>query len=739
MVSNTWKKYLQLLAISAVLFDWIICKTVLCADDYPKAKEIFWRISAQTVIFDQKRNLYIAEGNVIITGGKTRLESDYAEFSNKTKDAFAQGNVLLISGNDSISCNAMNINLLTEVGEINQGAVYLHENHFYIHGENIRKTGKFTYDARQGAITSCSGDTPDWKISGKQIKVSVEGYGTAKHTVFWTKNVPALYSPFLVFPVKTKRQTGFLTPRVTTSHRKGFEIEQPFFWAISRSSDAAFYVDYMSERGVKSAGEYRYILDEKSQGAVFFDYLEDDKIDDGTKNTEFYSFDSTPQRTNRDRYWFRMKANQNLPNEFTAKLDMDVVSDADYLQAFKDGFTGYNAVDDYFEKAFNRGLDAYDDTTRKSGLNLNKSWSNYTFNVEVLWYDNITARRQNTDDTTLQTLPMIEFDAAKQEFSNSGVYYSLDSEYRSFYRLNTTSTLVNGQRADIFPEVYYPVTFGRYANFEPWIGLRETVWHTSDFTDIHGNSDNFRSRELYTLGAELSSKVIRIFNFDNFIADKVKHEIIPKLEYTFTPYISQDDLPQFDSIDTISEQNIVTWSLTNNFITKHAHYDEKKVKSETYKDVACLKLSQSYDIKKKRDGDSNPFSDILLDAELNPHQYFSLYSDLTWSVYDYHFKTLNLGTTIKDNRGDRIELDYRYATTTSESVYARVDISITDEMRSYYSIEKNLLNKKTIETKAGLSYEKSCWNFDLFFAEQGGESKITFLINLHGIGEFGTK
>lgn len=739
MVSNAWKRYLKLLAISVILFDWIICKTVLCADDYPKAKEIPWRISAQTVTFDQRRNLYIAEGNVIITGGKTRLEADYAELSNETKDAFAQGNVLFISGNDSISCNAMNINLVTEVGAINQGVVYLHENHFYIHGENIRKTGKFTYDARQGSITSCIGDTPDWKISGKQIKVTVEGYGTAKHTVFWTKNVPALYSPFLVFPVKTKRQTGFLTPRVTASDRKGFEIEQPFFWAISRSSDAAFYVDYMSERGVKSAGEYRYILNEKSQGAVFFDYLKDDKIDDGTENTEFYSFDSTPQRTNRDRYWFRMKANQELPNEFTAKVDMDVVSDADYLQAFKDGFTGYNATENYFEKEFNRSLDAYDDTKRKNGLNLNKSWSNYTLNVDVLWYDNVTARSQNTDDTTLQTLPGIEFDAARQEFFNSGFYYSLDSEYRSFYRLNTTATLVKGQRADIFPEVYYPVTFGRYVNFEPWIGLRETVWHTSDFTDIHGNSDNFRSRELYTLGAELSSKVIRIFNLDNFIADKAKHEIIPKLEYTFTPYISQDDLPQFDSIDTISEQNIVTWSLTNNFITKHTYYDEKGVKSETYKDFACLKLSQSYDIKKKRDDESNPFSNISLDAELNPHKYFSLYGDLTWSVYDYHFKTLNLGTTIKDNRGDRIELDYRYSTTASESVYAGVDISITDEIRSYYFIEKNLLSKKTIETKAGLSYGKSCWDFDLFFSEQGGENRIAFLINLHGIGEAGTK
>ena len=70
-------------------------------------EKISWHISAMTVTFDQKRDLYIAENNVVITGGKTRLEADYVEFSNKTKDVFARGNVLLISGEDSISCNAM--------------------------------------------------------------------------------------------------------------------------------------------------------------------------------------------------------------------------------------------------------------------------------------------------------------------------------------------------------------------------------------------------------------------------------------------------------------------------------------------------------------------------------------------------------------------------------------------------------------------------------------------------------
>ena len=702
-------------------------------------KKIPWHITALSVTYDNKRNLYIAEDNVVITGGKTRLEADYVEFSNKTKDAFAQGNVLLISGEDSISCNAMNINLVTEIGTINKGTIFIQKSNFYINGENIRKTGKFTYSADKGSITSCSGEVPDWKITGKKVEVTVEGYGYASHTVLWAKKMPTIYSPFLVFPVKTKRQTGLLFPQITSSDRKGFEYEQPLFIALSRNTDATLYTHYMSDRGTKVAGEYRYILDNKSKGTMLFDFLEDDKIDDGTDKTKKYSFEGTPQRTNTDRYWFRMKHDKDLPNGFTAKLDVDVVSDADYLQEFDDGFTGYTQTKEYFEDEFGRGFDEYDNTTRKNWLNLRRQWSNYTFNVDALWYDNVNARRQNTDDTTLQTLPAIQFDASRKQIFDSSVYYTLDSELRSFYRKDTTTTLVKGQRTDIYPKFYLPLKLGKSFNFEPFIGVRHTAWHTTDFVDSNGGTDDFRTREMYDIGADLSTKVFKIFSPENQFAEKIKHEIIPRLEWDFIPYISQYEFPTFDGVDRIGEQNLFTWSITQNLISRNEPVDSKGGQGPVYKDFAYIKLYQSYDIKKERDNESKPFSDLSLDTELRPHKYFSLDADLGWSVYDYHFKKLNIGPTIRDNRGDMLRAEYRYTTASSESLYTRLDVALTDEIATFYSIEKNLKDKKTLETMAGLRVKKSCWTFDIFYSESDSEQKIAFLVNLHGIGEFGTK
>ncbi|MBU8848997.1 MAG: LPS assembly protein LptD [Desulfobacterales bacterium] len=736
------QRCLPLFVVFAFFYIFISGREVVKANALPQnPKEIPWHISARAVTFDNKKNLYIAENDVVITGGKTRLEADYVEFSNKTKDAFAQGNVLLISGEDSISCDSMNINLTTEIGTINKGTIFIQKNNFYINGENIRKTGKFSYSADKGSITSCEGDSPDWKISGKNIKVTIEGYGLASHAVLWAKKVPAAYSPFLVFPVKTKRQTGLLFPRFTSSDRKGFEYEQPLFIAISRNTDATIYTDYMSDRGIKSGTQFRYVMDNKTKGSIFLDFLEDDKIGDETINTENYSFSATPPRTNTDRFWFRMKHNQDLPNGFTAKLDIDIASDEDYLHEFKDGFTGYTATKEYFEEEFGRGLDEYNDYTRKNWLNISKSWSTYSFNVDALWYDNIRARRQDTDDTTLQTLPSIQFDAFKQQIGPSKFFYSLDTEYRSFYRKDTTTTLVKGQRADIYPKVYLPLKLGRFFNFEPSVGVRQTIWHTNDFTDVNGNSDNLRTRQMYDIGAGLSTKLIKIFNPNNEFADKIKHEIIPELEYAFIPNVIQNDLPYFDSLDRIAEQNLLTWSLTNNFTSRKSNITPKGKKITTYRDFAYIKLYQSYDIKKERDDETRPFSDITLEMELNPNDFISLDMDLGWSPYDNHFKTLNIGSTLKDKRGDALRTEYRYTTNIpeSESLYSKIDINFTDELTAYYSIEKNLKEKKTVETQAGLTLKKSCWTFNLYFAESSGEQSITFLINLHGIGEFGTK
>ena len=726
-------KYL-LLQTGLALLILVIAAPLYAADALEDPEAVSWNISASKVTYDDKRELYIAQEDVIITGGNTRLEADYVEFDNKTRDAFAKGNVLLVSGEDTVTCNAMQLNLKTETGTIYDGTIFMSENNFYIRGDEIKKTGRKTYRSDKGTITSCPGDNPDWKISGRNIKVTIEGYGLASHATLWLKKAPALYTPFMAFPVKTKRQTGFLAPRIASSDRKGMEYEQPFFWAISRNQDATFYLDHMTDRGTKAAVQYRYVLDENSRGTVMYDYLKDDKLGDGTEENSEYSYDGTPDRTNTKRYWFRMKADQELPFDFTGKLDMDVVSDADYLRDFKSGYTGFESTQDYFENEFGRSIDDYDDTTRENTLNLNRSFSSYSLNMNFEYYDNVIKRRDGTDDTTLQRLPSVEFSSVKQRIASSPFLFDFDSNYDYFHRKDTTDRKIRGNRLDVHPTVYMPFSLGRYLNVDPYVGIRETVWYTDEYETPSGNTDDYFTRELYDLNLDLSTMIYKIYTPDNEYADKIKHEIIPEIEYTYIPEEDQEDLPQFDKIDDIERKNTVRWVLTNRFVSR------KQINGKNvYNELAWIELYQTFDINTHKDDGDEPFSDITLEAELRPVRPLRIKTEAAWSPYSNEITTHESLLRLTDKRGDYLQAEYRYEREKKETLLGTLNIQITRRLSAYYSVEEDFFEEENIENEFGILLEKECWTLLVAYSETPDDQEISFLVELHGIGAFGNK
>ncbi|NDY70889.1 LPS-assembly protein LptD [Desulfobacter hydrogenophilus] len=732
----------QICIVPAVII--FLSGQAFCFSASMPTEKVSWHIQARQVSYEDKRKLYIAENDVVITGGKTRLEADYVEFSDITKDAFAKGNVLFISGKDTITCKSMNVNLSLETGTINQGTIFIQDGNYYISGDKLRKTGEFTYDAEKGSITTCEGKNPDWKITGKDIGVTVDGFGHASHAVLWAKKMPTFYAPYFIFPTKTTRQTGLLTPMAGYSDDMGFEYQQPLFLALSDSTDATFYPYYMSDRGVMLSGEYRYILSPESKGMIMMSYLNDETIGDDADENEDYNISATPDRTNHDRYWFRMKHNQELWYGFNAKLDIDYVSDMDYLRTFTDGFAGFDSTDAAFEEMFGRDLDEETDYIRENSLLVTKNWSSYSLNMEALWYDNIEARQTDIDDTTLQTLPSVEFFAARQKIAEGfGLYYKMDSELTSFYRQDTTDTEVTGRRADVHPIFYYPIKFGKSFFIEPYAGVRGTLWDADDFTDSDGDDSNVMTRGLYEMGVDMSTTLSRVFTLDTDFAEKIQHKIVPRLEYDYIPFVDQEDLPYFNAVDDISEENIITWSLTNTFTSRKTITDENGEESKAYKELFWFKLSQGYDIWYEQDEDDaedDPWQDLTLKYELNPLRYLSSNGTIALDPNNGHFTKIQVGGTISDNRGDSISLSYRYSTDYSHTWKTTINTNLVpDILKAFYSVEQDLEDQKTVETSMGISINQPCWGVNLAFIDESADKSFAFMVILKGIGGFGTQ
>jgi LPS-assembly protein len=719
-----------------------------------------WHIEADEIRYDQISDEYIAEGNVLIYKANVRLLADYVHFDHKNMKAYALGNVVLTNGTDLLSGTSLELDLEDQVGAIEDGNLFLKANNYHLSGSLIKKVGATTYTIDDATLTTCDGERPDWKVTGKKIKVREDGAGSAQHATLWAKGMPMLYTPYFYYPARNKRQTGLLWPKEGVSDRWGFYYNQPFFWAIDDSSDATVYANYMGARGIKAGLEYRYFLDEWSGGTLMVDGFKDRQIDDGVGDaTDQWGFpdgDRVILRQNRERYWLRMSHRQKMPADVRAQLDLDMVSDQDYTREFKDGYMGWRESKGFFEDVFSRDLDDYNDPLRTNRLNFNKIWSLYSLNAESRYNLDSTIRNSHLPDATLQQLPVIRFDGVKQKIATSPFFYNLNSEYVYYWSRDDKRT----QRLDIFPRFYLPFQWKPYMTIEPSVGVRGTLWYLDDEAFGPEDDNKFYQRGLFDTRLDLSSEMYNIFNLQGKTVDRIKHSVNPRIVYEYIPDVEQDDLPDFDSIDRIENKNLITYSVVNTVTTKSSksgtyEFERRVDKNQSaaiaspsefsYNDLLRFELEQSYDLDvgTRRDRDQ-PFSPIYAELDLFPGKYLGLSGDALWSVYDLRFLSHNIAANFWDDRGDRLSVGYRYTKDSdeidlnpTESITTALKLKVTDSLAVDANYEYNFLENTLVEMGLGIFFKSQCWSVNGRVVKTPDNLNFEFNVNLFGLGEFG--
>lgn len=723
-----------------------------------------WQLEADEIMYDQEYDAYVAKGNVVIHKANIKLLADFVRFDQKNMKAYAEGNVVLTNGQDILSGTSMEMDLEDQVGWVEDGYLYLQENNYHLTGKLIKKVGEKTYFIDEATLTTCDGDNPDWKITGKNANITAEGGGTAQHATLWARHMPLLYTPYFYYPARKKRQTGFLWPEGGHSDRWGWYYNQPFFWAIDKSTDATFYAHYMAERGIKGGLEYRYYLDDWSKGTWQLDGFNDSKTDEGGQSSQDWGFEDGNRvilRKNSTRYWLRGSHHQRLPYQFQAVLDIDLVSDQDYTREFQDGYMGWSRSRSYFEKVFNRNINDYNDPFRTNRLNFSRLWPQYSLNAQFRYDLNSNIRNTHEPDTTLQQLPVIEFDAIKQRIANSSFFYNLDSQYIYYWSVDGRRT----QRIDLYPRFYLPFRLSHFLSIEPSIGLRGTAWRLDKKEFGPQDDRQYYTRGIFDAGLDLFSEIFRVFRFEGETLDAIKHTVRPEVIYQYVPNVDQTNLPDFDAIDRIPNQNLVTYSLTNTLTSKtrkEGSFEKSRVIGQgdsavidsptnyNYNDFFRFELEQSYDINEAMEANpEKPFSPLSARLDLFPGKYIALDATALWSVYDYKFLSHNFGTNIWDQRGDKLYIEYRYAKNSDEislndahSIYANLGVKLTDRLRISSLYEYNFLDKTRVQLGFGINYRASCWAFegrvlDKTNVDETSNLAYEFKIELFGLGEFG--
>lgn len=691
-----------------------------------------WQITANRMSYDQEEGLYTAQGHVVITRAGQVLKADEARYNEKTGMVEAVGEVVLESNGDVLRAEKALFDLNSQTGRITKGRIFLRENHYSISGDDMEKTGPDTYVVKRFHLTTCDGDKPDWSITGSEVEITIEGYGSVKNAVFRIRDLPAFYLPYALFPVKTKRQSGFLPPSMGYSSRNGGEVEIPFFWAISDRMDATFYEHYMVERGLMQGLEYRYVAEGSSRGDFLFDILSDKISEKDLSDPD--QLDLGPfARTNKTRYWFRSKADQQLPLGVRAKLDTDYVSDWDYLKEFHRSLFGYQARPNLV-KEFGRPVEDLWSPTRRSSLRLDRDQPGYSLQAASSYFQ----RPENpANDPTPQPLGGLDFSLLPGTLPISPFFMTLDTDYDYVWR----EAGDRGQRASVTPLLTYPLWMGRYLQFEP--SVRYT--RNAQWLDRSVSGKNKQSRDAYEIQARFSTVAERIYETHWDSAKRLKHKIVPSLLYHYRVH---KDLslyrPWFESMDADGKMNRVALAL-DNFLDARR---ETETQGALYEQWTRFTLIQGYRIngtwwEDRLSGEDKPFEPLIGILTLRPLSKVYLNGEVHWDHYDKDipFADVALALTIprSGGRADVLGVNYQYDKEGEKAIHVSAHLNLDYGFSVGGSVGRDLNAANSLSQTLYVDYQSQCWGVRVIADNLDGIGSIMVHFRLLGLGEPGKK
>ncbi len=702
------------------------------------------KIEADKLSYDNERDVYSAEGNVVITYGDGVLTAANVKFDRKNNLATAEGGAFLKMAEDLLAGDKIVVNVQDKTGVAYNAKAFYARNHFYIKGDKIEKTGESSYRIEKPLATTCDGDNPDWQLAGSEMKVTVEGYGWLKNARLMTKGVPVIYTPLIAFPAKTKRQTGLLFPYLAYSRDKdGVDVEIPFFWAINPQMDATFYSRYIEKRGFKEGAEFRYFAGSKSFGTLYGDYMEDNKhVTETIGNTLSRDWQDMHKR------WSFMANHQtNFDSQFYVRTDLRRVSDAWYFRDFNAHnyyLTHYaGSEEDPFRKIPFQGNESL--RFLESSARVFKGWNNYNVMARVSSMDDFAV---SNNDRTMQQYPEIVLTGIKQPLFSTPVYFEFAGHYDYFYRGEGS----RGHYVDLSPTISLPFNISSYAKITPQLTVREIYWNRED--NAADSENRSGSRTIYNAGLTVSSRLSRVFDFSILNWDKVRHEIKPEVLYSYTPGVRQDNIPDYlpkisslldpftsfniDNTNVLTEQNALAWSLTNTVTARV----KDKTGMGNYLELFRFKLFQVYDINEAKKemagstGDRRPMSEIGMELDLKPHSYLSFAVRNKYSPYS-GWKEMNYDLGISDWRGDKLTFGYRYTRDSIEEINMDLKAVITERLSGQFAIRLDQFNNQTVENTVGLVYTEQCWGVGVAYTKTHDDERIMLKISLAGLGMLG--
>jgi LPS-assembly protein len=645
------------------------------AQDTPKKVPV--TVTADKLDYDRTSDVYIAVGHVKIDQEGIHLEADKVILDNRTGQANAEGNVYLQDAGNVVHAESLKVNLNTDAGIIKKGDLFMKKDNFHVKGDVIERRSETTYHIVNGRFTTC--DENEWFLKADVMDIDMTRYATGSGVTFNVDGRPVFYTPYFLFPVR--RQSGFLIPMPGYDSQEGFFIENAFFWAISDYKDMTISSDYRSRVGNGTGIDYRYNNSRESMGEV---------------NAKIWNiYDNSTIR-----WEFQFKHQEEFADDLSFRANINLVSD--YLY--------YYNLDQRLEM---KSLPYID-----SNAFYVERWNTESLYLLGQYSTDLT----QSNDKTVQKLPELRY-TIYEETLGGPVHVNFEGSATNFVIQSGDGT----RRVDFNPELTAP--FGSHGlNLTPRAGVRAT------FYDESLSSAGPSERKFAYWGTDLNARVSRIYGTDGESGiGQIRHSIEPTVSYTYIPYINQANIPQFDTVDTVTSMNTTTVSLINRLT---AHYKESK-NSSTYTtfDMMVFKLSQAYNLSALQAQNGQRRSDVLGELCFKTPKLFSATANADYNTYEHEMSSHSVGVALATDRFS-LNLSEQYLLEPETQSLIGGGLLHLDRWDLGAQLARDMVHNLNTQVLYTVNYSSQCWGIKTAYTISPGDSRFTVLLELKGMGGY---